>query len=251
MIRWTSRVFGVFGIFLITAVFAACGLQDQGKPSEAGTVSGSITTPLEGARVYIYREGDDIYSAAAAVSEPADQEGNFTISLDPGRYVAVVRKRISGDMTGPVKIGDYKSAPTEFEVDGNRSVKMDFTATVKVGNEKAFSTRSGPGDTGISGTIFDVDKAPVAGIRVNVYEHIQMSERPKYVSGKTGPDGRYTALVRKGGTYYIAARDRFGGPPQLGDLYGRYDEGTIDPSGVVIRKGEILKDVDITVHKVW
>ncbi len=248
MIHWTSRV---LGIFLIAALFTACGLQGREKPSETSTVSGSVTAPLEGARVYIYRQGDDIYSAAAVVSEPTDQEGNFTISLDPGRYVAVVRKRISGDMTGPVIIGDYRSAPTEFEVDSNRSMKMDFTATVKAGNEKVFQARSEPGDTGISGTIFDVDRAPVEGIRVNVYEHIQMSERPKYVSGKTGPDGKYTVLVRKGGTYYIAARDRFGGPPQLGDLYGRYDEGTIDPSGVVVGKGEILKDVDVMVHKVW
>ena len=248
MIHWTFRV---LGIFLITAVLTSCGWQGREKPSETGTVSGSITAPLEGARVYIYRQGDDIYSAPAVVSEPADREGNFTISLNPGRYVAVVRKRMSGDMTGPVILGDYRSTPTEFEVDGNRSVKMDFTATVKTGNEKAFPTRSEPGDTGISGTIFDVDRMPVEGIRVNVYEHIQMSERPKYVSGKTGPDGKYTVLVRKGGTYYIAARDRFGGPPQLGDLSGRYDEGTIDPSGVVVGKGEILKDVNVMVHKVW
>ena len=37
----------------------------------------------------------------------------------------------------------------------------------------------------------------------------------------------------------------------MGDLYGRYDEGTIDPSGVVVRKDEITGDIEIVVHKVW
>jgi hypothetical protein len=78
-----------------------------------------------------------------------------------------------------------------------------------------------------------------------------MSERPKYVSEKTGPDGRYLIYLPAGGTYYLAARDKFGGPPKLGDLYGRYDQGTIEPSALVIRQGEILAEVDITVTKVW
>ena len=78
-----------------------------------------------------------------------------------------------------------------------------------------------------------------------------MSERPKYVSEQTAPDGSYFIFLPKGGTYYLAARDKFGGPPKLGDLYGRYDQGTIEPSAVVIEDKMILQNVDITVTKVW
>ncbi len=67
----------------------------------------------------------------------------------------------------------------------------------------------------------------------------------------TGPDGKYVVFLPEGGTYYLAGRNKFGGPPKLGDLYGRYEDGAVDPSGVVVRNGEMLKDVDITVHKVW
>jgi hypothetical protein len=105
--------------------------------------------------------------------------------------------------------------------------------------------------TGLAGQILDSDGNPVEGARVHVYDHVQMSERPKYVSEKTGPDGRYLIYLPAGGTYYLAARDKFGGPPKLGDLYGRYDQGTIEPSALVIRQGEILAEVDITVTKVW
>ena len=99
--------------------------------------------------------------------------------------------------------------------------------------------------------MLDADGQAVEGIRVHIYDHIQMSERPKYVSERTGPDGKFFVPVKRGGTYYIAARDRFGGPPQIGDLYGRYDEGTVDPSGVVVRKGEVTGPIEIRVQKVW
>jgi hypothetical protein len=150
-----------------------------------------------------------------------------------------------------VRIGDYRSEPTTIEVSADRTVVLDLTATVKVANEKAFPAMEAEGRTGLAGRVLDADGNPVEGVRVNVYDHIQMSERPKYVSEKTGPDGRFLVKVRRGGTYYLAARDRFGGPPQLGDLYGRYDEGTIDPSGAIVRKGEITEDLEIVVHKVW
>jgi hypothetical protein len=97
----------------------------------------------------------------------------------------------------------------------------------------------------------DSDGQPVIDARVHVYDHVQMSERPKFVSEKTGPDGSYLIYLPAGGTYYLAARDKFGGPPKLGDLYGRYDKGTIEPSAVVVMEGQVLKMVDITVTKVW
>ncbi|NIS77031.1 MAG: carboxypeptidase regulatory-like domain-containing protein, partial [Deltaproteobacteria bacterium] len=78
-------------------------------------------------------------------------------------------------------------------------------------------------NTSISGRVLDADGNPVAGARVHVYTYVQMSERPKYVGERTGADGKYTVSLPKGGTYYLAARNRFGGPPRIGDLYGRYD----------------------------
>ena len=55
----------------------------------------------------------------------------------------------------------------------------------------------------------------------------------------------------RGGTFYLAARNRFGGPPKIGELYGRYDDGTVEPSAVIVPEGALLPDVDVTVHTVW
>ncbi|TYO97125.1 carboxypeptidase family protein [Geothermobacter ehrlichii] len=224
--------------------------QPQTEKPDLVKVSGRVMVPLEGAYIYIYQKGMDLYGPAMTVSKPTDAEGRFELSLPPGEYIAVARKRKNGEMAGPVLAGDNKSEFINLDLEA-QPVQLTVVAPVKVGDERRLSTTLPAGKTGLSGTIRDAEGKPVAGARVHVYDHVQMSERPKFVSEKTGPDGRYLIYLPKGGTYYLAARDKFGGPPQIGDLYGRYDQGTIEPSAVVVKDGEILENIDITVTKVW
>jgi hypothetical protein len=195
----------------------------------------------------------DLYGPAFASAGPTGADGRFELSLPPGRYLFVARKRQGGETGGPVAGGDFRSQPVgPVQVEAGKPVDLSFLVEEKSGESKNLPVREqGDTGTGLTGRVLDADGKPVAKARVHVYAYVQMSERPKFVSNETGPDGRYVVFLPEGGTYYLAARDRFGGPPKLGDLYGRYEDGTIDPSGVVVRAGEVLKDVDITVHKVW
>jgi Carboxypeptidase regulatory-like domain len=149
-----------------------------------------------------------------------------------------------------VVAGDHRSEFMKLRVRAGMAA-LTLLAPKKVGDERRLSDAAVTGKTGLAGRITDADGQPVADARVQVYDHVQMSERPKYVSSKTDPDGRYQIPLPEGGTYYLCARDKFGGPPKLGDLYGRYDQGTIEPSAVVVRLGEVVGEVDITVNKVW
>jgi hypothetical protein len=259
MNRWIFNTFsprGVMGmnflwILLGAFLFASAGCSSPDAQAPA-PVTGTVSVPLADARIYVYGEGEDIYGPAKVISEATSDDGSFSLSLRPGKYVAVVRKRGSEEIAGPVMIGDYRGEPMPFEVkEGVKGVSLSLTAALKVANEKAFPSRVSGDSTGISGMVLDADGSAVEGIRVHIYDHIQMSERPKYVSERTGADGKFFVQVKRGGTYYLAARDRFGGPPQIGDLYGRYDEGTVDPSGVVVSKGELTDKIRITVQKVW
>jgi hypothetical protein len=179
---------------LVLLSIAGCG---ESRENNVSPLTGKVSVPLEGARLYIYGENEDIYGPAGYVSEPTGPDGSFSLSLKPGTYVGVVRKRTSGDAAGPVRIGDYRSEPTTIEVSADRTVVLDLTATVKVANEKVFPAMEAEGRTGLAGRVLDADGSPVEGVRVNVYDHIQMSERPKYVSEKTGPDGRFLVKVRR------------------------------------------------------
>lgn len=239
--------------FLLPLLTWGCSDSTSAPSGEAESltpVEGKIFAPLEGAYLYVYKKGMDLYGPAFTVSRATGPEGTFSLNLPEGDYLAVARKRQNGEASGPVVAGDHKSEFIEITVRG-KTVSMDFEAPVKVGDERRLSAELPEASTGLSGRILDSEEKPVEGARVHVYDHVQMSERPKYVSEKTGPDGRYLIALPEGGTYYLAARDKFGGPPRLGDLYGRYDQGTIEPSAIVVQEGKLREDVDITVTKVW
>jgi len=228
----------------------------QERPAEMpagngmGRLAGTVVAPLEGTYLYVYKKGMDLYGPAFAISEATGPDGGFDLQLPDGEYVVVARKRENGDTAGPVLAGDNKSDFINVTVRG-ATTQLTVLAPEKVGDSRRLTKEAAATQTGLSGCVTDSDGNPVAGARVHVYDHVQMSERPKFVSEKTGPDGRYLLYLPEGGTYYLAARDKFGGPPKIGDLYGRYDQGTIEPSAVVVPEGEILQNVDITVTKVW
>ncbi len=240
-------------VCIVSIALYGCGSDEKTAvdgSSGTGHLQGQITLPLEGAKLYIYKPGMDLYGPAFAVSPATGIDGRFDLELPDGAYVAVVRKRVSGVENGPVLAGDNRSEFLQVAVhDG--VVELDISAPVKIGDQRQFTGDAEVTKTGLAGHVFDSDGQPVEGARVHVYDHVQMSERPKFVSEKTGPDGRFKVYLPAGGTYYLAARDKFGGPPKLGDLYGRYDKGTIEPSAVVVEEGQILKAVDIAVTKVW
>ncbi|MBE0499847.1 MAG: carboxypeptidase regulatory-like domain-containing protein [Desulfuromonadales bacterium] len=217
---------------------------------ELGHISGTILTPLEGTTLNVYKKGMDLYGPPFTSSNLTGEDGSFDLALPPGEYIAVARKRKNGELSGPVLAGDNRSDFITLTVNGDQQ-GLSIIAPFKVGDSRRLTAEVAQTQTGLSGLILDSDGRPVEGARVHVYDHVQMSERPKFVSEKTAPNGSYLIYLPKGGTYYLAARDKFGGPPKLGDLYGRYDQGTIEPSAVVIEDGKILQNIDITVTKVW
>ncbi len=244
----------VITALLSAAVAGGCagpgGTARTGAPS--GGIEGTVYAPAEGVYVYVYKKGADPHGPAEVILPQATfADGNFAIDLAPGDYTVVARRRSSQENTGPAVAGDQRSDPVDIRVSAGGRVPLRLLMNIKDDTEfKAFQPPR-EWTTALSGTVKDADGVPVEGARVHVYTYVQMSERPKYVSERTGPDGRYIVYLPKGGTYYLAARNRFGGPPRIGDLYGRYDEGSIDPTGVVVKDGEKREKIDIIVFKVW
>lgn len=249
----TSKL--ILFMLLGAVLFIAAGCKgdeaaERGESSGKGRLQGQVTMPLENVRLYVYKPGMDLYGPAFAISPATGNDGQFSLELPDGEYVVVARRRAKGEETGPVVAGDNRSEFIKVSVKGGL-VEMQISAPLKIGDQRNFTGDLDETKTGLAGQVLDSDGEPVEAARVHVYDHVQMSERPKFVSEKTGPDGRYLIYLPAGGTYYLAARDKFGGPPKLGDLYGRYDKGTIEPSAVVVKQGQLLKQVDITVTKVW
>lgn len=234
----------------VALVAAGCG-SSAPQPPGLTKVTGSVYTPVEGAVLHVYRPGEDLRGPSFTQIGPLGPDARFSLDLPPGDYLLVARRRVGGDDTGPVKEGDIKSDPVRLKVEAGKPVALGVAAYVKQGNPKETLGSEAEWKTSLAGTVTDPEGKPVEGVRVHLYEHVQMSERPKFVSAKTGPDGRYLVKLPKGGTYYLCARDKYGGPPKVGDLYGRYDKGTVEPSAVIVPEARALAGVDITVHTVW
>ncbi len=215
-------------------------------------VEGTVYAPAEGVYVYVYKEGTDPHGPAhVIIPAPTGKDGSYAVELPPGKYTVVARRRANQENSGPLSGGDLRSDPVAVAVGPDGMARVDLRMEQKEDAELRAFQPPKEWSTALSGMVRDADGIPVEGARVHVYTYVQMSERPKYVSERTGPDGRYIVYLPKGGTYYLAARNRFGGPPRIGDLYGRYDEGSIDPTGVVVKEGQVRKGLDITVFKVW
>jgi len=242
----------VTALLLLLAAGCASFRAADGTGPASGRVSGIVFAPVEGVFVYVYKEGADPHGPAYLIlPAPTGPDGEFSLELPPGVYTVVARRRANRENSGPLSGGDLRSDPVTVRVGEGGAAPMTLLMNRKEDAEmRAFHPPS-EWSTAVAGTVRDADGRPVEGARVHVYTYVQMSERPKYVSERTGPDGRYIVFLPKGGTYYLAARNRFGGPPRIGDLYGRYDEGSIDPTGVVVKEGTRREKIDITVFKVW
>lgn len=253
---WRSRIGGITALAavpLICVILAAgcAGTAREAKRGPTG-VSGTVLAPAEGAYIYVYRKGANPHGPAEVIlPAPTAADGTFSVELPPGEYTLVARRRSSHDNAGPLSPGDQRSDPVDVTILAGGGAKVNLPLNVKADAEMLSFVPPKEWTTAISGVVKDPDGRPVQGARVHVYTYVQMSERPKYVSERTGPDGKYVVFLPKGGTYYLAARDRFGGPPRIGDLYGRYDEGSINPTGVVLLDGEQRKGIDISVFRVW
>jgi hypothetical protein len=251
--RFFESIIVSVAVLALAGFLSGCATATSASPSASMSsgVKGVVISPVDEAYIFVYEKGTDPHGPPYAMSKATGPDGAFEMGLPDGEYTIVARKHKNGLPGSPlVKDEDQKSEPVDITVKGGRMTVSSLLLATKTDDAKYFEAKSGT-ETSISGRIFDSEGNPAKGFRVHVYTYAQMSERPKYVSLASGADGRYTVYLPKGGTYYLAARDNFGGPPKIGDYYGRYDEGTIDPSGVILRTGQKLENVNITVHKVW
>lgn len=239
----------LFSLLVGAALISGCVTTGKSSSISSG-VHGVATAPVEGVYIFIYEKGADPHGPPYTMSEATGPDGSFSVNLPDGEYTLVARKHKSGLPGSPLSEGDQKSPIVPVTVKGGK-LTAETVMLVPKSDDVKFFEATPVSDTALSGKILDSDGNPMKGFRVHVYTYAQMSERPKYVSAATGPDGKFVVYLPKGGTYYIAARDHFGGPPKIGDFYGRYDEGTIDPSGIIVKTGQKVDNINITVHKVW
>lgn len=248
--RYAGILAAVLSVMAI-GIPAGCAAQESGGKGSPGGVAGTVSPPGEGIFVYVYPGGADPYGPHGVLLRlPVGPDGSFSIEMPPGEYILVARRRASLDSVGPLVAGDRRSRPVPVRI--REGVMLPLGLVLETKKDAAVRTFTPPKEwtTALKGTVKAADGKPVEGARVHVFTTIQMSERPVHMSERTGPDGKYVVALPEGGTYFLAARDRSGGPPRAGDLYGRYGEGPVSPAAVKVESGGKKEGLDIVVYKV-
>lgn len=207
--------------------------------------------PLSGTTLYAYLDlTSELKGMGYVMTGPSDDSGIVEASLPAGTYYLLARKRAGGQSVGPLRAGDFVGyyPGNPVRVGDGELLRLSIPMLeVPAKSEQLQATHEG--QTLLKGVIRDAAGKPVAGARAVLYRDAQMLNRPDFVSGHTGADGRFTLSLPSGGTYYLVGRNTLGGAPGPGELYGTYNV-TLDHS-IVVETGQQKDGLDIVVEEMW
>ncbi|MBI5696045.1 MAG: hypothetical protein HZC51_09960 [Nitrospirae bacterium] len=215
-----------------------------------GGVEGVATLdgePLDGVVINVYLDPNEGFRGMGYyMSPPTGVDGRFRLKMEEGTYYIVARKRLSGNVAGPLQEGDYFGYLETNPVVMKKGALMHVTLPLV--KKTSDVSAGGHGKTLVKGVIRDINGAPVSGAYACLYKEPEMLNRPAYVSKPTGADGAFAVEAPVGGVYYLGARDAIGGPVEPGQLWGRYN-GTEDHA-IKVETGGTVEGLTVTVEKV-
>lgn len=189
---------------------------------QRSSIEGLVTyrdEPLEKLYLTLYDEANEGFRGPGMATIPVGTGGRFRVSVKPGRYFVIARKRNRGGMYGPMEIGDrfnYYPGNPVIVGDGERiRIRLETVARVSQLEEGQ------PPAPTVTGTVIDPEGNPVPGLRVFAYRSGEVSGRPLYFSEPSGTSGDFSLLVPLPGDFTLVAKARFGGPAGEGEYTGR------------------------------
>ncbi|MCP4675768.1 MAG: hypothetical protein GY854_09735 [Deltaproteobacteria bacterium] len=233
-------------------------------------------SPVSDARVSIYLPSDDPFKGLGVLTAGTDTSGSFELALEAGDYVAIARKRFDGQGMRPLKKGDlfcffpgailtiHEARMTEIEIpcypkENLRAFLNDSALQlVKRTNADAVRLREKPRMRAqvseIHGKVTDLFGDPVGDALVMAYKETtrrrfqmyMVRDKPTHMA-RTGVDGSFRLPVDERGWYTLVARERAGGAPGKGELFGLY-EGNV--SHAVFVESPNVEDINIFVGRV-
>ncbi|MBE0500666.1 MAG: carboxypeptidase regulatory-like domain-containing protein [Desulfuromonadales bacterium] len=198
--------------------------------------------PLEKSYLYVYKDADKGFKGPPYFIQPV-ADGNFRLRLPPGDYFLLARKRAKGGQFGPIEIGDYFNYyygnPVRLNKGEIRYIDLETVSRLSMLEEGEPLPLQG-----VRGEVLDADGRPVSGVHVFAYRDAAMTKSPDFFSAMTQSDGRFELSLPELGTWYLLARENFGGPAAEGENYGRYQA---DPAHAVRLEAD-SQPLEIIIH---
>lgn len=198
--------------------------------------------PLEQGYLYIYRDYKKNFKGPAYFIQPV-AKGNFRLSLPPGDYYVLARKRARGGQFGPVEIDDhfnyYYGNPIRIEADQVRQIELETIKRLAMLEEEEGAFQ------GVKGQVLGPAGKGVAGLRVFAYRQPEMNGMPDFFSPVTDEQGLFQLPLPEFGSYFLLARKSFGGPAAGGELYGKYHDNA--EHRIEINRAQPIQEIQIDV----
>ena len=215
------------------------------KAAERSGIYGEIThlgEPLERVYLYVYQDPGSGFKGLGYFVQPVER-GKFRINLPPGDYYLLARKRARGGQFGPIEQGDYYNYyygnPVHVSAGEVRETQIEMLERLAMLEEEVVDFQ------GVRGQVVDAAGKAQSGLYVFAYRTADMAGTPAFFSEPSGPDGRFQLALPDAGPYYLLARQAFGGPAEVSELYGKLYAK--DGSPLALDLSQPVIDVSISV----
>ena len=215
------------------------------KVAERSGIYGEIThqgEPLERVYLYVYKDPGSGFKGLGYFVQPVER-GKFRVSLPPGDYYLLARKRARGGQFGPIEQGDfynyYYGNPVHVTAGEVRETQIEMLERLAILEEDVVDFK------GVRGQILDDAGKVQSGLYVFAYRTAEMTGTPDFFSVPSGVDGRFELALPDTGPYYLLARQAFGGPAEVNELYGKLYAQDGNPLAVDL--SQTMSDVKISV----
>jgi hypothetical protein len=219
--------------------------EKSAKASTRSGIYGEIThqgEPLERVYLYVYKDPGSGFKGLGYFVQPVER-GKFRVNLPPGDYYLLARKRARGGQFGPIEQGDfynyYYGNPVHVSAGEVREAQIEMLERLAILEEEVVVFQ------GVRGQVVDASGEAQPGLYVFAYRSAEMTGTPDFFSAPSGPDGHFELALPGAGPYYLLARQAFGGPAEVNELYGKLNKKDGHPLAVDLSQS--VSDVEITV----
>lgn len=209
-------------VILSILFLLSCSYTLQKKIDTATGISGKVLDekkqPVSHAFVYLYRTATSGLMGPADFMEKTDESGNFFFDVPEGKYYVVVRKRLSGLDSGPLRQGDrvanYSKNPVI--VNPNEIKKIEITLPSKT---HIFQKKTPSGESLIRIKILGKE---IKGDKfyLLIYEGEKENKSPDYVQEISGND--FEINLPSNRIFSIVVRENMRDKIEKDELYGKY-----------------------------
>lgn len=182
-----------------------------------GQVIDENNQPVQNAFLYLYRTPSSGLIGPADFMEKTDEKGNFLFDVPEGKYYLVVRKRLSGLDSGPLRQGDrvtnYQKNPIIVTPNEIKKIKITLPSRTLILSKKI------PSGEAMTKIKLKGEKIGSTKLYLLIYEGDKEKKSPDYIQEITEDNIIINLPINK--VFNIVVRENMKDKVEKNELYGK------------------------------